>query len=136
MARREASDARSSWARRSARALLRLALPSIAALGAYGCMDMHDHVWYRGAPAHMACRDRSSCDACTKAIGCGWCSYADGSGTCTNEPNDCPGEQFEWTWEPVGCQSAADAGADGAGGESGLPDAAGDARTPPDARPD
>jgi len=55
------------------------------------------------------CRQFDTCGACTPVPGCGWCTSPDGTGTCTSDPDECPTEQFDWTWNPSGCHVPADA---------------------------
>jgi hypothetical protein len=55
------------------------------------------------------CRQFDTCGACTPVLGCGWCTSPDGTGTCTSDPDECPTEQFDWTWNPSGCLVPADA---------------------------
>jgi hypothetical protein len=62
------------------------------------------------AREHGACLQYTSCATCTPVVGCGWCYLADGTGKCADDPDDCPGTAFSWTWEPSGCHVAAEAG--------------------------
>jgi hypothetical protein len=59
--------------------------------------------------ATSTCSANKSCETCTPVSGCGWCTAPNGSGVCSPNPDDCPTEQFSWTWDPSGCRVIADA---------------------------
>jgi hypothetical protein len=59
------------------------------------------------------CSANTTCGTCTPISGCGWCTAPSGQGVCASDPDDCPTEQFTWTWDPNGCRVAADAGVGG-----------------------
>jgi hypothetical protein len=89
---------------------MRRLLFACAALGLFivtGCEGRRrgDLVPYRDP-----CRRFVSCGECTPIRGCGWCSSGQNQGgICLSSPNQCPGNQFTWTWEPNVC--AGDGGA-------------------------
>jgi hypothetical protein len=64
---------------------------------------------YSGGGGETSCSAYTSCDTCTPVSGCGWCTAPSGSGVCSPDPDDCPTEQFSWTWNPSGCRVVADA---------------------------
>jgi hypothetical protein len=85
---------------------LLLASAIVCVLGA--CEDESYSSW-GGRWRSVPCRSYSSCDTCTPVLGCGWCTAPNGSGVCSPDPDDCPTQEFSWTWNPSGCRVAADA---------------------------
>jgi hypothetical protein len=69
-----------------------------------------------GGGSETLCGGYSSCGACTPVSGCGWCTAPNGSGVCSSDPDNCPTEEFSWTWDPKGCRVVAEASVE-------LPDA-------------
>jgi hypothetical protein len=70
------------------------------------------------------CSGYSSCEDCTPVVGCGWCTAPSGRGVCAASPDDCPSEEFSWTWNQKGCRVDADASV--ASSDGGDTDAEGD----------
>ena len=83
-----------------------LASVIVCVLGA--CDDESYRSW-GGGRRFVACGSYASCDTCTPVLGCGWCTAPNGSGVCSPDPDDCPTQEFSWTWNPSGCRVAADA---------------------------
>jgi hypothetical protein len=72
------------------------------------------------------CHAQTTCGACTPIVGCGWCFTATG-GSCHDNPDECTGNEFSWTWEPSGCPGVdasvappVDAGQTEASAEAGV----------------
>jgi hypothetical protein len=88
-------------------------LTSLLLTSAIGCVlgACSDESYVSGGSGgwRTPCSGYMNCETCTPVFGCGWCTAPNGSGVCSPDPDDCPTEEFSWTWNPSGCQIAADA---------------------------